>query len=377
MTLSQCRICCSKDVVSKLKKSDFPINIWPSQTGLVPSMELHIFECAQCHHVQLQNFNETEIEALYLGDYFNLENSTAHLTRLDLFKQDDNLNTIFQNARLLDIGGGRNSIIHYVNTELNESTVIDFSIESKVKNQANKAITGDFLTHSFADSSFDIIAAFHCFEHFEQPRVAIEKAFALLSEGGRLLIEVPHGNRVATQMPYYTYFLQHISVFTPSSLTRLLENAGFFIERLYETGQAVFVVARKSTHSSLSHISRREHKDDTNLFNQSQLSLNRLETQLLARLQNKEQGIGLYGAGGSSTLLIFWFSWLATKIKYAFDMDTQKQGRFIPQTHIPILAPEQLNTQRPQTLIFHSESVMNSVQIHHDCQRVSLQKLLR
>lgn len=90
-------------------------------------------------------------------------------------------------------------------------------------------------------------------------------------------------------MPYYTYFLQHISVFTPSSLTRLLENAGFFMERLYETGQAVFVVARKSTHSSLSHISRREHKDDTNLFNQSQLSLNRLETQLLARLQNKEQ----------------------------------------------------------------------------------------
>jgi predicted SAM-dependent methyltransferase len=88
----------------------------------------------------------------------------------------------------------------------------------------------------FRTDSIDRLLSEHVFEHLDeqQNRAAFQNCFTFLKPGGRLRIAVPDGNRrdasyVAEVTPPHD---GHKSLFTITSLTKMLEDTGFSVQPL-------------------------------------------------------------------------------------------------------------------------------------------------
>lgn len=82
----------------------------------------------------------------------------------------------------------------------------------------------------YPDASFDVVVLFHVLEHLDSPRQALRKIGRLLRPAGLLVVETPNiaslgfrlfGRRWRQFIPDHYYF------FSPVTLTRALEEAGF------------------------------------------------------------------------------------------------------------------------------------------------------
>lgn len=114
----------------------------------------------------------------------------------------------------------------------NYETVVQYDVES-----------GDGL--GLAPASFDTITAGEVIEHLKHPIAFLDTCSALLKPSGRLV--------VATVNPFYPpiillnwlmlrrffYAEDHLFAFTPRLMVRLLERAGFSLERVVSGGVAL------------------------------------------------------------------------------------------------------------------------------------------
>ena len=87
---------------------------------------------------------------------------------------------------------------------------------------------------------FDYALLSHVLEHTISPAAALERAHGLLSEGGRLIVEVPNCeasgfDEFGPNWPW-TDVPRHLHFFTQRSLTKFLEAAGFSVSRVLFTG---------------------------------------------------------------------------------------------------------------------------------------------
>ena len=89
---------------------------------------------------------------------------------------------------------------------------------------------GDLRDHGLPLGSFHAVVLCDVLEHLTQPWVALEQARALLGPSGALFITVPDaGSLLARVMgpKWWSVLPMHIQYFTRSSMTRMLETAGF------------------------------------------------------------------------------------------------------------------------------------------------------
>lgn len=100
--------------------------------------------------------------------------------------------------------------------------------------------------------SFDLVLAFHVFEHLHNIGNAVSQLHTLLSEQGIMVVEVPYysGNKL---LPWDCH-REHLHSFSVASLSALLERNGFFIKEMhtgcYESGiynDSIRVIVCKAT----------------------------------------------------------------------------------------------------------------------------------
>jgi SAM-dependent methyltransferase len=123
-------------------------------------------------------------------------------------------------------------------------TVLDISpqsleLASKFAKKADSAtqsrlkyILADALDPSLQPESFDLLFHQGLLEHFRNPFPLLEANYRLLRKGGLIVVDVPQTFHVYTilkhiQMLLGRWFAGWERQFTPSSLARLLRNAGF------------------------------------------------------------------------------------------------------------------------------------------------------
>ncbi len=105
------------------------------------------------------------------------------------------------------------------------------SIEAAVDKDLCDYKAGFLVDADYAPESFSVITFWESLEHHSEPVEALKRAHALLKPGGMVVIEVPNWGGLWRRV-FRTSWLpllipQHLFHFTPRSLKRCLEAAGF------------------------------------------------------------------------------------------------------------------------------------------------------
>jgi SAM-dependent methyltransferase len=195
--------------------------------------EMNIVECKNCSLVFL-----TSTAHISEGFY---ESSGMHgsepmpmdvwlsETERDDQRRFDMLKTMFLNKRLLDFGCGASGFLRLAKNFAAEAKGVE--PEARVRSHW-EGILNIVPSLEFVGTGYDLITAFHVVEHLPDPRSTLSALARKLKPGGRIVVEVPSASDVLLTLydcdafKRFTYWSQHLFLFTASTLETLARQAG-------------------------------------------------------------------------------------------------------------------------------------------------------
>lgn len=200
---------------------------------------MKILECAQCGLVSLDS--TAHIQS---GFY---ENSGMHgdapkpieewlkETHWDDERRFEQLKAFLPNKWILDFGCGAGGFL--AKAKDSASNAVGVELERRVHDHwKDSEITIlpsiDDATNASFGGGYDLITAFHVVEHLPDPREILKKLGVLLKPDGRMVLEVPSADDALLTLydcdafQRFTYWSQHLYLFTASTLNALIKQAG-------------------------------------------------------------------------------------------------------------------------------------------------------
>lgn len=340
-----CRSC--NNTILKIRTyKKFPLKLWPTlRKDKSLNEDLEIYICDQCKLVQLKRFQGSLNK--YYGESFVLYNKDSLKLRADRIKKNYQLN-YFKDKKIIEIGGGRNSLLPYFSS--NEKWLCDFDISTKEHSSAHKIITSDFIKAKIPKNYFDIVFTFHTLEHIENTHLFLEKISNILKNNGIVFVEVPDLNFYTKKSPNYTFFFQHRTIFEKNTLKNTFFKHRFSIDQEITTDdQSILFHSYKKIIHKKTNTKKVNNKKILKVFK----LLNELKnkSKLIIR-KNLKKNIAIYGAGGTTITYLYHLGLEAKSIKHCYDIDKRKHGRYIPLTDIKVQPLEDIKLDKPELIIF-------------------------
>jgi 2-polyprenyl-3-methyl-5-hydroxy-6-metoxy-1,4-benzoquinol methylase len=194
----------------------------------------------------------------------------------------------------------------------------------------------------------DVLIARQVLEHIRDLEDFQESIRIVLRPGGYVLLELPNFEFVLRYLDYSAIWEEHVNYFTIHTLAMFLRDVGIRIiheETLLFSGEALIVIGRMeeglSTAVEKSNINGlfamcTAYRDCWPRFRDA------FRNYLLEHRRAGKK-IAVYG-GGCRTSTIINFVGLAPHIEFVLDDQPEKQGKFMPGSHLPILSGETLET---------------------------------
>jgi SAM-dependent methyltransferase len=208
--------------------------------------------CAACGLVQMNPQPEkSAVFERYSGDaYLNYELSNERaffrLGKLALF--DANISQIEEfaeqsgNKRVLEIGCATGALLEFLVWRGWETRGVEISIkqaEYARKKRSLDVSTVPLEENHFPASHFSLVIASHLIEHLNDPVSFIREVRRILIPGGRLLVTTPNTASFQAKLfgnKWRSAIFDHLYLFSKETLTRLLEQEGFSIEKAVTWG---------------------------------------------------------------------------------------------------------------------------------------------
>lgn len=133
----------------------------------------------------------------------------------------------------LDVGCATGDFLKSCKDMVGTVRGVDLSTEAteQASDRGFNVHAGDFLDVPFEEELFDVVSMWDYIEHVPDPDRNFRKAMKLLSPGGYLILSTGNvESRVAATMGRYWHLMippRHLYFFSPTTITRLLEAAGF------------------------------------------------------------------------------------------------------------------------------------------------------
>lgn len=137
-------------------------------------------------------------------------------------------------GRLLDFGCGGGALLDWAARQGWSVTGLDVSpgaVAAVRSGLGVRAFQGTLPHPALPPQSFDVVTMWHALEHVHDPLGVLTAARRLLAPGGRLVVAVPNIAGTAFRWFGSAWFgldlPRHLTHFTPATLRRMLERAGF------------------------------------------------------------------------------------------------------------------------------------------------------
>ncbi len=183
-----------------------------------------------------------------------------------------------------------------------------------------------------------------------------------LAPDGIITMEFPHLMRLMAENQFDTIYHEHFCYFSLASVRQVFERHGltlFDVEELPTHGGSLRIFARhaddegKPASNRVSELLERERAAgfgdlETYLsFDERVRATKRKLMAFLAELKNASRTIVGYGAPAKGNTLLNYCGIGPDFIDYTVDRSPHKQGRFLPGSRLPILAPDKIRETRP------------------------------
>ena len=193
-----------------------------------------VVKCLCCGMVYVNpRPSDTELPLFYPKEYYNF--FVCGDTLLSGSKKicDKKFKMIRKNTgRLLEVGCGTGIFSYYMKQKGWEVVAVDNSgIVADVFNIG--ILRGRFRDLSLKEDYYDVAVLWASLEHIVDPKYFLSRLNRVLAHGGQLLISVPNFNSISCRFMRFDDVPRHITMFTKSTITRMLEDAGFVVKRVY------------------------------------------------------------------------------------------------------------------------------------------------
>ena len=200
----------------------------------------------------------------------------------------------------------------------------------------------------------DIIFSANTISHIPNLKETFDAIEFSLSKNGVLVIEDPSLYSVIKNISYDQFYDEHVYVFSALSLSNVIRSSGlrlFDSEKLDTHGGSMrYYICKDSA------IHKQTRKLDIIIKNEKKAKLDKLSTyihfskqvkkskdeliRIFKKLKNKKKTIISYGATYKSSTIFNYCKIGKKLIDYVTDTTLNKQGKFTPGQHIPIISPE-------------------------------------
>ena len=215
----------------------------------------------------------------------------------------------------------------------------------------NKKLSKKILNEN---SKIDLIFSSNTISHIPNLKETFLAVYDILSDKGVLVIEDPSLSSIIKINSYDQFYDEHVYVFSALSIKNILEEFNlklFDIEKISNHGGSLrYYVCKQEKNYKLSSRLKKILKDETKLglnnFKTFKKFANRVYKSkkklvaLLKRLKKENKKIISYGATYKSTTVFNYCKTGTEYFNYITDTTKNKQGKFTPGMHIPILPPE-------------------------------------
>lgn len=299
----------------------------------VSSVDIGFKWSAASQHVSIVNYQP----ASYYEDYFmtttyseKMQNQQAsQLAKLISLHDKDGGPKSF-----VEIGCGDGSFMNHARTRIERVVGIEASrrFAAAAAAAGNTVIIGYVSSNAQpADEKFDAFVSRQVFEHLTDPLDVLIGIRKMLNSGAVGLIEVPNGQRALRLKRFYEFFPDHVNYYSVNSLVALASDAGLNVISCNEAFGGDYL-----------ELWLRNDQGQEQWFQEMVVQRDRVCAVLADNLKSLTQGgdkLAVWGCG-AKTLCILSASapGLVNHIACIIDSDPNKQGRFVPNTTIPVVS---------------------------------------
>jgi SAM-dependent methyltransferase len=186
----------------------------------------------------------------------------------------------------------------------------------------------------------------------------------VLAPGGVFVLEAHYLVDLLEQLAFDTVYHEHVSYWALGPMQKLFERYGMRIvraERLpIHHGQIRVSVQRQGegeVHESVAEVLAMEQKmgvdqlETYQRFTERTMQIKQDVLETLRRLKSEGKKLAGYGAPAKGSTLLEFFRIGPDLLDFIADRSTLKQGRYTPGSHIPIIEPQRLMTDRPDYVL--------------------------
>ena len=343
-TIEACRLCGSRNIEILLKFDSMPILAEPVKASVtVPCAPLTVCVCATCRYVFLE---EVIDDSIYRDYIYTPQTSDDVVAYLQTFVSNTvNTLNLKSGMRGLEIGSGDGSLCReFVMTGIHFTGVEPSTILSTLSRDSNHVEThNSFMNAKLAEtlgSTFDLVVVRHVLEHIHDFSSFIGAIDRCLKPGGTLVVEVPYLGDIVSQKQFFSFFFEHLSYFSVTSLSDLLQKFGFYInhtEFVHPEGGSVLIHAIRQR--GLGPHERPDFSTESlRSLGQALFSCRRKFESIVT-----EHGpIAAYGAGQRGVTLLNLMGASDSNVVAVFDENPAYHGLLTPQSGILVQSPEMM-----------------------------------
>lgn len=326
--------------------------------------------CPACGFVTNTAFDAALLN--YSADYDNTQCYSPLFSAYISDLADDLIQRLdLHNKQVVEIGCGKGDFIRML-CERGPNTGVGFDPSYLGDDSAldgRLTFIKDFYDERYSHYAADFYCTRHVIEHVKQPATMLNSLRRAIGERENVFIffETPDVSWILRHAVFWDIFYEHCSLFSPGSLARLYAASGFDMTRAavvfgdqYMWVEGVTAVGRGGQ-VRVPVESAKDLLPRVNDFSARCTARMADSRDLLKRLAAENQRVVLWGAGAKGVTFLNSLSVPAERIPYVVDINTRKQGRYIPGTGQQIIAPESLSSYRPDTILVTNPNYLNEI----------------
>lgn len=352
-----CPTCKSEDIKIFIELLQMPVIITTLKTYddavNVNKGDIKLAFCRKCGNIfntvfdiELVNYTEEYDNRLDFSPKFQKHNKELSKYLIDKYNLHE--------KKIIAIGCGRENFLKMLcdggnNKGVGFDTACD---DEQVENSTEQIkFVKDYFSEKYKDYDADFVYSRHVLEHLGDPLGFLNMIYNVFKDKKPVvLIEIPSGERMIKESKVWEIIYEHFSYFNKASLKYLFALAGFKIIDFREgfEGINLCIEAEIGEKKEIDHEDEvKEVENYVGIFSEKYKKGAEYWKNKFDELKDKK--IVLWGAGARAVSFLNEIK--GDYIKYAVDINPNKQGKFVAGTGQEIVSPEFLKEYKPDVVI--------------------------